>query len=336
MLPSGQKGPAPLPILGAAVDVGTINAEHVRIIIATMKKIPPLVDEPTRTAVESRLVDHATRCDPGQLAKIAEHLLNAIDPDGALDDRSGSEKSELIFSARNPSTGMTGFKGRFDDLDIAMFRKAIDNLFAPRPAVDGGKDLRSTAQRHAQAFAQMLKLFLNNGAAPSHGGERPHITVVMNYDALTGQVTSSQLDTGWTLPAEVARMLACDAAIVPAVLGSKGEVLDIGRSTRTFSAPIRQAITLRDKGCVWADCTAPPAWCDVHHVEYWTRDFGRTSFDNGVLLCGFHHREIHRNVWKIRMNADDGKPELIPPRWIDSDRKPRRNRVHEVVAIMRT
>ena len=48
------------------------------------------------------------------------------------------------------------------------------------------------------------------------------------------------------------------------------------------------------------------------------------AWDNGCLLCRHHHTEIHREEWVIRMAAD-GLPEFIPPRWIDSQQKPRRN-----------
>ena len=39
-------------------------------------------------------------------------------------------------------------------------------------------------------------------------------------------------------------MLACDAKIIPAVLGGASEVLDVGRSMRTFTAACRTAILL--------------------------------------------------------------------------------------------
>ena len=66
-----------------------------------------------------------------------------------------------------------------------------------------------------------------------------------------------------------------------------------------------------------------------------------------MLLCGYHHGYIHRatNEWTVRLNPDDRKPELLPPRWIDPERKPRRNHLHDLryminspgkVALLRT
>jgi len=48
---------------------------------------------------------------------------------------------------------------------------------------------------------------------------------------------------------------------------------------------------------------------------------------NGVLLCSYHHTQIHHGHWQIR-RADDGIPELILPTWIDPNRTPRRNHLH--------
>lgn len=67
----------------------------------------------------------------------------------------------------------------------------------------------------------------------------------------------------------------------------------------------------------------------MHHVAFWQRDLGPTSYDNGCLLCAFHHTVVHQGQWRIRM-ATDGVPEFIPPRWIDPQQRARRNTVHHL------
>lgn len=98
---------------------------------------------------------------------------------------------------------------------------------------------------------------------------------------------------------------------------------------RTFPAVIRRAITLRDKGCTWDGCDRPAGWCDGHHVQFWQRDFGATSYDNGVLLCPVHHAGIHKGEWTLRM-VRDGIPELVPPKWLDPAQRSRRNSMHDL------
>ncbi|HSV67701.1 MAG TPA: HNH endonuclease, partial [Mycobacteriales bacterium] len=54
---------------------------------------------------------------------------------------------------------------------------------------------------------------------------------------------------------------------------------------------------------------------------------GRTDQNNGVLLCGHHHRAVHHNGWDVHIAAD-GLPELLPPPSIDPERKPVRHHRH--------
>jgi hypothetical protein len=70
------------------------------------------------------------------------------------------------------------------------------------------------------------------------------------------------------------------------------------------------------------------AWCGGHHIRHWI-DGGATHLSNGVLLCCHHHTVIHQGDWIVRMAAD-GRPEFLPPGWIDRERKPRRNHLHRI------
>jgi hypothetical protein len=117
--------------------------------------------------------------------------------------------------------------------------------------------------------------------------------------------------------------MACDANIIPIVLGSTGQVLDVGRSQRLFTGPLRRALTVRDGGCAFPGCDRRPKWCEGHHITHWTNG-GPTNLHNSVLLCTHHHQLIHHSKWLVRM-GNDGLPEFIPPAWIDETGTPRRN-----------
>jgi hypothetical protein len=110
------------------------------------------------------------------------------------------------------------------------------------------------------------------------------------------------------------------------VLGSAGQVLDAGRSRRLATGSLRRALAVRDRGCAHPDCDRPPRWTDAHHLLSWA-DGGGTSLDNLVLLCRHHHRLVHAGEWGVRLGADQ-LPEFIPPRWLDSEQRPRRNLYH--------
>lgn len=325
----GDPIPAQLPALGSAVDSGRLAPEHVKIIVQTMSKLPAKLPDEDRGFWEEFLVEKAELLDPTRFEKVARKVLDCADPDGELDDSTPASKMEFSFGGRNIRTGLTPIKGQLDDHGVEVVKKALDALAAPRPQTDGTQDVRPATNRYAHALVTALRGFLDAGTGPMQGGERPHLTVIMNWDLVSGVISNASFESGGPLSPAQSRRFLCDAEVIPAILGSDGEVLDVGRKSRTFPVGIRRAITLRDGGCVWDGCDRPAGWCDGHHVRFWQRDFGSTSYDNGVLLCPFHHTEIHKGEWKIRM-APDGIPELIPPKWLDHRQRPRRNVMHRL------
>ena len=141
-------------------------------------------------------------------------------------------------------------------------------------------------------------------------------------------LSTATLDTGERVCAATARRLACDAQILPVLLGGTGQVLDVGQARRLFTGALRRALVARDHGCAFPGCDRPPRWCDGHHIRSWA-DGGPTSLSNAVLLCGRHHRAVHQHDgWAVRL-AGDGLPEFVPPAHIDPGRRPRRNIYHD-------
>jgi len=145
----------------------------------------------------------------------------------------------------------------------------------------------------------------------------------------TGLGTAAIPSCGETLSASEVRRLACDAHVIPAVLGGASEVLDVGRAHRFFTRAIRAALVLRDQGCAFPGCDAPPSACEAHHNQPWWAG-GDTSLANGVMVCPYHHRLVEPdpgmspNVqWQILMDPVTGLPWFTPPRQIDPERVPR-------------
>ncbi len=331
LLPSGDTVPPMLPVLQAAIESGHLADTHVDTVVTTMQSLPAALDDAVRREAEQQLVGYALDLDPDQFRKVAAHLADVLSPDGGLDQAEAFRRAELHLGTRHAATGLTSFSGRLDDLSIETLRVAIDGLAAPTPETDGVRDLRSAATRRAHALVEVVRRAVDHTDLPAHGGRRPQVSVTLNWDVLQQRIGTAVTDSGVTLSAGTARRLLCDAEIIPAVLNGESQVLDLGRSSRTFNQAIRRAITLRDRGCAFPGCDRPPSWTDVHHLRFWKRDLGTTGYDNGCLLCAYHHTEIHRESWHARMSTD-GVPEFLPPPWIDPDRRPRRNTVHHLAS----
>ena len=107
------------------------------------------------------------------------------------------------------------------------------------------------------------------------------------------------------------RRICCDSEVIPAVVGSPSEVLDVGRQQRLVTTAIWKALVVRDRHCRFPGCTRPPLMCHAHHLQHWI-DGGPTSLANMILLCGHHHRLIDSSPWKINTTSP-GQFDFEPP-----------------------
>ncbi|NQX29952.1 DUF222 domain-containing protein, partial [Microbacteriaceae bacterium VKM Ac-2854] len=165
------------------------------------------------------------------------------------------------------------------------------------------------------------------GKLPRNGGVKPAVIVTVGLDDLRERVGDADTTFAGPVPAAQIRQIACDARIIPVVLGADGAILDQGQSVRLVKGDLRDALIARDGGCAFPTCDAPATWTDGHHIRHWA-DGGPTSLENTVLLCRAHHTLVHHSDWRIVLI--NGIPHFIPPWQIDPHQKPRRNRRHRL------
>ena len=157
----------------------------------------------------------------------------------------------------------------------------------------GSVDPRSAATRRADA---LLELIGRAVAAPQGVTRTPRtkLVVTMSLEALLDRLRGAGLaDNDEVLSAATVRRVACEAEVIPMVLGGPSQSLDIGREDRYFTPAQRLALAQRDHGCSYPGCSVPPQWCEAHHVVHWLHG-GATDLSNGALLCGRHHTIVHQ------------------------------------------
>lgn len=315
---------------GLALAAGQVSYPQAVAIVRAVGDLPDEAGPDERRRAEEYLIGEAARFDPAELARLGRHILEIVSPDTmerlegerlAQDEQRAAVRRE--FTMVDDGHGLHWLRGRLDTEAAAVLSAALDPLSAPRPTAENGPDPRTPAQRRADALVELARRALIGDQLPDNGGQRPQVVVTVPLRTLTEQLGHATLDDAGILSPTAARILACDCQLIPAVLGSAGQVLDLGRSQRLFTGSLRRALALRDGGCSFPGCDRPPAWCDGHHIRSWA-DGGPTSLDNGVLLCGHHHTIVHRDGWTIRLAAD-GIPDFTPPGWIDPTASPRRN-----------
>jgi hypothetical protein len=311
-----------LAMTGTALMDGDLSPEHAEVIVRAIDKLP--VDTELRVTAEKWLVEHAGRLNATELRKAAGHLLEVLDPEGtekreekklAAHERSAHLNRFLAIS--HDGLGGVRVRGRGTTEDAAVIQAALAPLSGPEPNTDPdcgreGRDPRDHGTRSWDALVQACQRLQDAEVLPTDHGIKPRLTITLDYDALEQGVGNGTLDTGQTLSGAAVRKLACDAELIPAVLGSRGEILDLGQARRLVTAAIWVALVLRDRHCTFPGCHRPPIACDAHHIRHWA-DGGPTSLDNLALLCRTHHTILHNTAWQIRTNPIDRRPEFKPP-----------------------
>ncbi|NRN66618.1 HNH endonuclease [Kibdelosporangium sp. 4NS15] len=317
--PTGAVIEASLPLTAKKLAAGEITVGQVEVIRKFVGSLDHV--EPEKVAVaEELMVERAAEDDPNALARYGERWVrDIVDPDGAAPDDDEPQRPERELRRHIFRDGRMEFKGRLDAETAALF----DALLAPFEKREAD-DTRGYAERGGDAFADVLQKAANCPDLPTHNGYKTEVAFTISMDELAKSVDERVLP-GSRLTASEARRIACDAHVLPAVMGGDSKPLDVAVPAYVVPAHIRRGLVLRDRGCAFPGCDRPASVCHSHHITSWLRG-GPTALGNLVLLCGQHHRLIHRSEWEVKL--DGGIAWFTPPDYVDPVRTPRRNHLH--------
>jgi hypothetical protein len=289
-------------ILGAML-TGEASLDHTKLIVGFLGK---LKDPDTKDHAEKLLVEAATFTDPTTLCRNLNELADRLSLDETAEGRAVRKREGRYLSLRDTIDQMVSVSGMLDRVGATLLRKAL----YPLAVKAGDIDERTPAQRHADALVELARLAMNTGQLPDTAAEPTQIVVTTPLEDLERELglNDTATDTGTAtldgtpITPNTARMLACDAGIIPAVLGSHSEILDLGRSTRTWTRAQRRAAKLRAGGhCESPKCQASIQRCDLHHQHHWAHG-GKTDLNNAIYLCTYHHWLVHHTPWQITRN----------------------------------
>ena len=275
------------PLVASRAVTGEITRDGVRMLTATARNHPS-----DFTLHGGPLIDAATYLGTDDLRTAVKLWTQQVDYPSSLAEMEAKRRRRRLSIAQTWE-GMWSVSGELDPESGLVVATAL-NAQADPGALDD-EDSRTRHQRMADALTDICRYSLDHGHRSTSAGEKPHVTVDVTWDTLTGDTDGVADIGGDTIPPEDARRMACDAGVTRVITGPDGEVLDVGRKTRTVPAATRRAVERRDGGCTWEGCDAPIGWCDAHHIVHWA-DGGPTSPDNLRLLCRRHHTAIHERA----------------------------------------
>jgi hypothetical protein len=301
----------------AALADGAISTDHARVITECIDRLPDDLDDPSiPERAEKHLLHEALDRDPKSLAILAKHVLTVVAPEiGEARDARALEREEREARANAWLTmcpdGKGSYRGKFSipTLHGEMLKKMLLAFAAPKhqAAVKTDEEQierRPSPERMGDAFCELLER-LPADKLPQLGGLNATITVLIDYTHLKSDSGRATLESGQPISASLARRMACEAGLLPAVLGTRSEVLDLGRTSRLYKPAQRRAKNIEQPTCTTIGCDWPAYLCHLHHdgEKSWAHG-GPTDLRDGRNLCPRHHAHIHDPTYETRRHPD--------------------------------
>ena len=321
-----------VPTAVEAVTAGRITMDHASAIARVAGTGTPAQREAVLDGTtQEELVELAERTNAGTFATAVASWAATVDPAGLERDHQAQRRERCLHLSETPDG--TFIKGRLDSMAGHRVALALEALTS-RPAADDDRDL---GQRRADALDTMAGRVLADADVKPGAHVPPHVSLIVAAEtweaaraerdrrrqaAAQGSATGTgllspgevgaappaTLEDGTPVPVSELALTMCDCAVTRIAIDAEGAPLDLGRTARVFTGPQRRAVIARDRECIWLECHMPARWCQIHHTRWWERDGGSTSVDEGVLLCSFHHHEVHRrDLVIVRLDAGAGQ-----------------------------
>ena len=291
--------------VAAALAVGEVNVAQARVIVHALEELPDDLPADVVARAEEHLVGEAEHFGPRELRMLGRRVLEVVAPELAEQQEAQQLVREEERAWRHTSLvstrlgdGTTRIVIKLPDAAAHRLRTYLEAFTSPRHNKVEEGDRVPVDVRRGQGFCALLETW-DSRRLPVHGGDATTVIVTVPIEDLRRELGVGELGSSDALSAGEVRRLACTSAILPAVMGGKSEVLDLGRSSRLFKPAQRKAMVIRDRECRADGCTIPAAWCEAHHAGRPWSQGGRTDLRDGVLLCSWHHHRAHDPTYSV-------------------------------------
>ncbi len=300
-----------------ALRTGDLLVDQARVIIRAVEDLPDHVDPEMVVQAERHLIGEAAHFDANALRNLGHGLLHVIDPEAAdahearlleHEERAAAQTTRLTLREDNGvlrgTFTLPAAQGHLLKKQLMAFAAPKHRAATHGPGGGTAGERLPGPERLGRAFCEWIERYPAD-RVPNAGGVSATVVVTIPIDTLLDGLAPGVLDTGTAISPSQARRLACEAAIIPIVLGGDGEVLDVGRRRRFHTKAMRLAIAHRDKTCTTEGCDWPPGLCHIHHNQPWAAG-GNTNVKDGRLLCPRHHARAHDPTYTMTA-LPDGK-----------------------------
>ena len=329
---------ARFPEFAAALRASVVADSHLQVLGRLWHQLD-IADRERLVSLDTRLVTMASYAEPERFRRLVAAEINRLRTDDGV-ARLTKQRRMTGLTHWVDDSGMVNLRAQFDPERgqrlLARIRRQRDKILA---SGEDPADCPATGPARWQHLDAVALFELTDrsavgseveadgwgiGGGGSGGGGRgsmfgvPDTEVIVVIDEVTLRDRvheATHLDTGdVTLPPETIRRLACDAGIIPVVLGGDGVVLDVGRTRRLATHQQRVALRAMYATCSVPDCGVGFEQCQPHHLRPWQSPTdGPTDLVNLAPLCGRHHHAAHEGGWVLHLDPVDRRLTIIRP-----------------------
>lgn len=288
-----------LPAVAAQLGKGRIGTEHADVLAQVSRRLDD-DDRATLRSLDDELAQTAAAATPGQFRRHLERLCDHLAADRGVERAERQRRATNLRKGIDDQTGMYWLRAEFHPEAGARLFRAIDaeTTAMAKRTTDG-----DPVDRSQLAAAALVELATATNRSRRPG--RTELLALIDVDTLTGGLHDQsvcELGDGTLMPAATLRRLACDAHIIPVVLGGDGVTLDVGRSRRLATDDQRRALRAMYRTCGIGDCDVPFDQCEIHHLDEWDAANGETNLDRLIPGCSRHHHLAHEGGWQLELD----------------------------------
>ena len=246
---------------------------------------------------EADLIDMAKLTTASQLDRVVAKMPKP--------DDSGEGKAPLLsdVSFSQNGDGTMTMTVTASVAEMMVVKKAVTTASSSvidREHVDGeSKSDTITRLGGMKAIRSRTACEILSGTADRVRGADATVLVVADIEALNGSDPAAESTIeNQRVDSAVVERLCCDAKIQTVVQDAEGSDLATGSEQRIVPRRLRRLLERRDHGmCQFPGCESEHR-LHAHHVVHWAKG-GPTELWNLILVCGFHHHQVHEGGWNI-------------------------------------
>ena len=275
---------------------GDITPSHVNALANAAEKVGPEAVE-----ADESLLEAADQLLPDTFDRHTRKWSNQKLIEQGLDPLERQRRAREAKMWVEKDTGLGVLMAKLPAPHFEQLRQSIDNHYMHHLRQDGADgrspdEVRTPKQRMADVVFELLtnrNAFTGEFITETVGIKAKASTqliLVAPYGVVDGTNPDGQVEIIGVgpVPRKILETLTPDTELAGMIFDRAGRPLWLGRKQRLANAAQRLAVAIRDGGCF--ECGAPMHRCELHHIQEWHRDNGRTDIHNLVAVCRRHHK----------------------------------------------